>query len=142
MQDFNAAVLHQATAPNVAANALRHGCQDWERRCQFISGDFESACALLAREPGFTPFDVILTSESIYNVTSAKQILAGCAICLSVTGVVLVASKSHYFGVGGGLCKFKQQVSEQNVFSCKIVRRIEDGGSNVREVLQLARLAS
>ena len=143
LQDFNEDVLRRATAENVAANARLYSCANaCTQRCRYISGDFESACMLLEQQDGPACFDVILTAESIYNVMSAKQILAGCARCLSVDGRVLVASKSHYFGVGGGLSQFKTLVQEQALFSCAVINRVDDGASNVREVLELARMQS
>ena len=140
LQDFNEPVLRMATAPNVARNvqgATRLG-QDV---VTFVDGDFQSACALLASGDAFCPFDIIMTSESIYNDSSARQILAGCDQCLSQQGCAYVAAKSHYFGVAqaGGLAKFKGMVKQDNRFCWEVTRRVDDGLSNVREVLLLRR---
>jgi hypothetical protein len=138
MQDFNEPVLRLCTAPNVAKNCEQN---QLEPACsaRYISGDFESACAMLAASNGFVPFDVIITSESVYNDASAHQIVQGCDKCLSQQGCVYVASKSHYFGVGGGLVKFKGLIDGDGRFSWCLVRRWDDGQSNIREVLRLVR---
>lgn len=121
--------------PNVALNT--HAAA--QRRAAFLCGDFASACALLSQARGFQCFDLILTAESIYNPHSAQQILEGCDVCLSRHGRVLIAAKSHYFGVGGGLAAFKSQVARHRAFDICVVQRIDNGASNVREVLQLER---
>lgn len=121
--------------PNVAFNADAAA----QRRAAFLCGDFASACTLLAQASAFRPFDLVLTAESIYNAHSAQQILEGCDACLSAAGRVVLAAKSHYFGVGGGLAAFKAQVARHGAFEARVMRRIDDGASNVREVLQLTR---
>lgn len=133
-------MLRAATAPNVAVNAQQHTAADCVQRASYVSGDFESACTMLAASEGFQHFNLIITSESVYNVLSARQLLEGCNKCLSREGCVYVACKSHYFGVGGGLAKFKELVEQNGQFSWAVVKRVEDGESNVREVLKLDRM--
>lgn len=137
VQDLNKAVLQLATMPNVSGNA---GADiSALRRARFLCGDFASACSLLAEHEGLASFDLILTSESIYNVHSAQQILDGCSQCLKPGGQALVAAKQYYFGVGGSVATFKEMVSKGADFDSAVVRRIDDGASNVREVLMLTR---
>lgn len=116
-----------------------HSRQDEIKRCRFMSGDFKSVCSSLASEAGGPSFDLVVTSESIYNPRSAQQILDGCRECLKPDGVLLVASKSHYFGVGGGLAAFKKLVETDGGFSLSVDWRSDDGASNIREVLLLQR---
>jgi SAM-dependent methyltransferase len=139
-QDFNEPVLRMAAAPNVRKNVEALSTSSAEN-VKFVDGDFESACTLLASKPDLCPFDIVLTSESIYNDRSAQQILDGCDQCLATNGCVYVAAKSHYFGVAqaGGLAKFKRMVDQDGRFCWEVTRRADDGMSNVREVLLLKR---
>lgn len=136
-QDFNSEVLKAATLANVCTTLRDHGRPGDIARCRFVSGDFESVCTLLAPSTMGPAFDLVVTSESIYNPRSAQQILDGCKSCLKRDGVLLVASKSHYFGVGGGLAAFKKMVAKDGHFSLEVDWRSDDGASNIREVLLL-----
>jgi hypothetical protein len=123
--------------PNVALNCANYGILTTDGRISFVSGDFLSTCQHLAKLPSFVPFDLVLTSESIYNTESAKQLLKGCAACMAQDGCLLLAAKSHYFGVGGSLAAFKKLAEADGQFVCTVVHRIDDGASNVREILCL-----
>lgn len=59
--------------------------------------------------------------------------------CLkSPTGFCLLAAKSFYFGVGGGIAAFKKLVQEDGRLTCTTIKVIDDGLSNKREILHLA----
>lgn len=141
LQDFNEPVLRLATAPNVQKN-MSGQSEFGEQRVDFVDGDFASACEVLASRQGHQPFDIVLTSESIYNDVSARQLIEGCHQCLAGDGCAYVAAKSHYFGVAqaGGLAKFKRMVEEDGRLEWEVARRVDDGVSNVREVLRLTRM--
>ena len=126
------------TAANVGKNAETHSL-DLKHEARYLAGDFGSACSMLRSDAAFKPFDIILTAETVYNEASARQIVQGCQECLTNDGRVYVASKSHYFGVGGGLAKFKRLLDQDGRFSWSMVRRWDDGNSNIREVLKLVR---
>ena len=50
-------------------------------------------------------------------------------------GVALVASKTFYFGVGGGTKSFRRLVKKDGIFEVKTLATIEEPGSgNKREV--------
>lgn len=106
---------------------------------QFVDGDFRSASDVLCRRLGCKHFDLILTAESIYNPASVPQLLAAFNSCLSPAGVILLAAKSYYFGVGGGVASFKKAVDADGLFKCAVLARVDDGKSNTREVLLLRR---
>jgi hypothetical protein len=139
LQDFNKQVLTAATMPNVALNCTKYDISLTDGQPLFVAGDFLSTCKYLAMQPSFVPFDLVLTSESIYNMQSAKQLLQGCGECMRENGCLLLAAKSHYFGVGGGLAAFKRLAEVDGQFVCSVVSRIDDGASNVREILCLHR---
>jgi len=70
-------------------------------------------------------FDVILTSETIYDVENYEKLHA----CLKRTlnpdgGVVYLASKSFYFGVGGGVNLFTDFLRKKKYFTVANVHKI------------------
>jgi hypothetical protein len=83
-------------------------------------------------------FDLILSSETIYESESAARL---CGLILAQlrrpSGVALVAAKSYYFGVGGSVAAFRSRVEADGRFTCSTVKVIEDGASNRREVLAI-----
>lgn len=135
--DFNEAVLLGATHPNVEAAARQHGAA--ADRARYISGDFASVSGHLCHEPGFQPFDMILTAESIYNLQSARQVVGCCMQCMTEGGMAYIAAKSHYFGVGGGLAAFKRLVDAEPSLRVTDIIKFDDGVSNVREVLVITK---
>ncbi|PQQ20080.1 hypothetical protein Pyn_32632 [Prunus yedoensis var. nudiflora] len=50
-------------------------------------------------------------------------------------GVVYMAAKKHYFGVGGGTRRFPSIVEKDGVLASSMVAEVADDSSNVREVL-------
>ena len=57
-------------------------------------------------------------------------------------GTALVAAKSYYFGVGGSVADFKARVESaepSGEFGWRVLRMIEDGASNRREVFSIVR---
>jgi hypothetical protein len=135
-------VLRLATIPNIKKNLSLLG---WQHECAsalFVDGDFESAGHLLGESDASNdmwPFDCILSSETIYNTESARQLLNCCDLCLSKSGVVLIAAKSYYFGVGGSTSAFKRLIDQDMRFLWTLVYRVDDGNNNVREILSLRR---
>lgn len=101
-QDFNADVIKNFTIPNYVKNCTT--LSSVSSQCKFLSGDWSAVSSR------FTQYELILSSETIYNVTSQAKILSILTQCLSTEGVALIASKRHYFGVGGGVLDFIQLV--------------------------------
>jgi hypothetical protein len=58
---------------------------------------------------------------------------------LSSDGFAIIANKRYYFGVGGGTQELKLLLSTCSTLVLEVAKVIEDGGSNVREVLVLKR---
>jgi len=95
-QDFNKEVLTIATMSNVLLN-----CQEKLKICRYYSGDWKS----------FTKFnedtyDLILTSETIYNVKNYSNLIKLFEKKLKPSGCVLLIAKNYYFGVGGSISEF------------------------------------
>lgn len=94
---------------------------------------------MLSENLGCRQFDLVLTAESIYNLESVPQLLAAFDSCLKPEGFILVAAKSYYFGVGGGVASFKRAVEKNGQFQSVVIARVDDGRSNIREVMLLRR---
>ncbi|KAN0011713.1 hypothetical protein ACTFIU_007279 [Dictyostelium citrinum] len=126
-QDYNEEVIYNLTQPNVLINGGDIN------RAKYISGDWKFVDQLLENDK----FDIILTSDTLYNVGSFKKLYNLISNHLETNGKCYLASKTYYFGVGGGIRKFEELVKILNRLSIKTVRDIKDGISNVREVVEI-----
>ena len=50
---------------------------------------------------------------------------------------MLVAAKTHYFGVGGGALPFKEHVQRSGRWAAERVQLFDDARSNHREIFSL-----
>ncbi|XP_037023271.2 histidine protein methyltransferase 1 homolog [Artibeus jamaicensis] len=144
-QDYNSMVIDEVTIPNAAANSASEdeesdGDQpDGKRckrsraaqglcKCRFFSGEWSEFCELvLTRGRVFDRYDLILTSETIYNPDYYGSLHQTFRRLLHKNGRVLLASKAHYFGVGGGIHLFQKFVEERNVFETRTLEVIDEG---------------
>ncbi|EDW29191.1 GL18544 [Drosophila persimilis] len=122
-QDYNKDVLEQITIPNVMLNVQLDLSDDnklefLEENTSFYSGDW-SNFALLTLDT--EKYDMILTSETIYNIENQQKLLDTFNSRLRGDGIVLVSGKSHYFGVGGGLEQFVDVINKGKAFESKNV---------------------
>lgn len=159
-QDFNAEVLRCLTIPNVNANIskeiqpgekketnsdtgaeLRFFAGDWSQIHQLLpyvhNNDKDLNCnSELAPTSGY---DIILMAETIYSVSAHQSLYELIKKCLShPQGVVYMAAKKHYFGVGGGTRRFLSMVEKDGILAAYLVAEVADGSSNVREVWKLS----
>ena len=142
-QDYNPEVLKVFTMPNVVLNVNSRNSSildisknpfvDNIQACKFVSGDWDSAKMLL--EP--VSFDVILTSETIYNINGQKSLYELIKFSVKASGVVFVAAKSYYFGVGGGIEQFVKLVKEDETFDISKTTTCCEGVK--REILVMKR---
>uniref|UniRef100_A0A7I4C2H8 protein-histidine N-methyltransferase n=1 Tax=Physcomitrium patens TaxID=3218 RepID=A0A7I4C2H8_PHYPA len=80
-------------------------------------------------------YDIILMSETVYSLASLPKLYELIKKCICPPyGVVYVAGKKHYFGVGGGTRQFKHLVEEDGIMGAHLVADFADGSSNVREI--------
>ncbi|XP_074008554.1 histidine protein methyltransferase 1 homolog [Numenius arquata] len=151
-QDYNSTVIDEITLPNAVANCIGDSSQmgsggsgktheppskrskkaecspDALTKCRFFSGEWSEVSQLLvsSKKP-FSKYDIILTSETIYNPDYYAALHDTLAQLLDKNGRVYLASKAHYFGVGGGIYLFEKFVEERNVFRTSIVKIIDKG---------------
>ncbi|CAJ1067597.1 histidine protein methyltransferase 1 homolog [Xyrichtys novacula] len=86
-------------------------------KCRFFSGDWSTFLALVLEDNPQPKYDIIFTSETIYNTAYYPTLHETLHKLLAPDGLVYLATKSHYFGVGGGLHLFETFVEERGVFS-------------------------
>lgn len=148
-QDFNAEVLRCLTIPNVKANLARESDKtkaNISSNIRFFSGDWSDVHQLLLSEhsgdlqkatadSSSDGYDIILMAETVYELSSLQSLYDLLKKCLfRPSGVVYMAGKKHYFGVGGGTRQFLRVVEEDGVMEACLVAEVADGSSNVREV--------
>ncbi|KAH8392926.1 hypothetical protein KR215_010988 [Drosophila sulfurigaster] len=117
-QDYNKDVLEKITMPNVLLNC-EDGLEDdvkmdlLQTKNKFYAGDWMHFAELAENHK---KYDIILTSETIYNIENQQKLLDTLRKRLHPDGNILIAAKSHYFGVGGGLEQFVEVVKSDKVF--------------------------
>ncbi|XP_034369102.1 histidine protein methyltransferase 1 homolog [Arvicanthis niloticus] len=143
-QDYNSLVIDEVTLPNVVANVpLQDDSNDINEpdgkrqrksevgqeicKCRLFSGEWAEFCKLVLSENLFVKYDLILTSETIYNPDYYSTLHETFLRLLSRNGRVILASKAHYFGVGGGVHLFQKFVEEKGVFETRTLEVIDEG---------------
>lgn len=140
LADYNEEVLREVTVPNARLNGVCDQCTflagDWDDLIAASSNNESQMGAFLSKDE----FDLILTSDTIYNVDDAKKLAKVIHHCLkkndNESAIALVAAKRYYFGVGGSTATFMQLCDEVSL-SCDVVKEIMDGVSNVREIIRV-----
>ncbi|KAH0992543.1 hypothetical protein GBA52_004026 [Prunus armeniaca] len=158
-QDFNAEVLQCLTIPNVNSNvpsfqppALQVTKCDVGMEIRFFAGNWREIHKLLPYaqniEKDFNvstgksldaQYDIILMAETVYSISALPHLYELIKKCITPShGVVYMAAKKHYFGVGGGTRRFLSIVEKDGVLASSMVAEVADGSSNVREVWKLS----
>lgn len=122
-QDYNAEVLTSRTIPTAFYNGtLKNGqfqnVEEFSKVCQFCYGDWGVLVQKMSRN-GFQwkhGFDVILASETIYCRENYHKFLSAVKYFLEPSGVVCLAAKSYYFGVGGSVAEFREFIITDGYF--------------------------
>ncbi|KAJ2007162.1 hypothetical protein GGI02_003743 [Coemansia sp. RSA 2322] len=114
-------------------------------RCEFIAGDWALIEQELRAQRREHTFNMVLTSETIYDVDSYAKLhdLLCCVLAkpdsARIDGrcvpMALVAAKSIYFGLSGSVLSFQQYVQRRGVFDVTSIW--QSGGSMPREILRL-----
>ncbi|OCT92674.1 methyltransferase like 18 S homeolog isoform X1 [Xenopus laevis] len=145
-QDYNSTVIEEITVPNALVNCDRDDANeciteepDRKRhkkseikpgllsKCRFFSGEWSQFSKLMQNKMSPVKYDTILTSETIYNPAYYDALHDIFQHLLAKNGIVYLASKSHYFGVGGGVHLFETYITEKNVFCAKTLKVYEEG---------------
>ncbi|TVU09299.1 hypothetical protein EJB05_42762, partial [Eragrostis curvula] len=149
-QDFNAEVLKCLTIPNVKGNLFKEQSEGtcMSRSVGFFAGDWSEMDKLLlcgdaehdkktshnTEDKTSSGYDIILMAETVYALSSLPNLYGLIKKCLHYPGgVVYMAGKKYYFGVGGGTRQFLRLVEEDGAMQPELVNDVADGSSNVRE---------
>jgi hypothetical protein len=86
-------------------------------------------------------YDLLLTSDTLYSVAYYPALWSLIQRLLSPKGRALVAAKRYYFGIGGSTRSFADLVAQTpgGGWTCTVVDTVEDGKSNIREILLVQR---
>ncbi|KAG6440679.1 hypothetical protein O3G_MSEX001355 [Manduca sexta] len=133
-QDYNKEVVEYVTIPNLLLNIEEEDRESEIKRCKFYSGDWASFNKIL---PDGTIYDVILTSETIYNDSNYEKLTKLFIDRLSEQGTIFVAAKTCYFGVGGGMRQFEQYIQKNECLQSEIIWRNINGIQ--REIMKITR---
>lgn len=147
LQDYNSEVVENFTLPTVQKNISIndstnknggdcHSDNNSLDKFEFISGDWGNISEQFVAS-SHEQFDLILSSETIYNSKYYTKIRDFLHEHMSDNSVALFAAKTHYFGVGGGTREFVRFLSENNTFRTETVLNVESGVS--REILKICK---
>jgi hypothetical protein len=133
LTDYNRDVVEEVTVPNAQTTLLlmENEGERVPEKVRYLSGDWSGYSAFV--DAG--DVDVLLTSESIYDVSQYQSLCTFISHALSARGVCYVAAKSYYFGVGGGTSAFTTFCEKFFDLAVDKVETVSDGKSNVREIL-------
>ncbi|GMH18620.1 hypothetical protein Nepgr_020461 [Nepenthes gracilis] len=158
-QDFNAEVLQCLTIPNVNANVFKQfqplyidgPNTNVGTELRFFAGDWSEINHLLpyahnndkdssiSNDDTKAGYDIILMAETVYSISSLHNLYRLVKMCISRPhGIVYMAAKKHYFGVGGGTRRFLSIVEKDGMMATSLITEVVDGSSNVREVWKLS----
>ncbi|XP_031486092.1 uncharacterized protein LOC116254691 isoform X1 [Nymphaea colorata] len=146
-QDFNVEVLRCLTVSNVKANLQKHLPETANDVCmpevRFFAGDWTEVYQLfgcgndsnLVSDPDFGYYDIILMAETVYSLSSLQSLYELIKKSLRrPNGIVYLAAKKYYFGVGGGTRDFRSIVENDGILESFLVAEFADGASNMREL--------
>ncbi|XP_072949097.1 histidine protein methyltransferase 1 homolog [Epargyreus clarus] len=136
-QDYNKEVIEKITIPNVLLNIEDEDRENDISKCTFYCGDWASFDKKLSEN---VQYDIILTSETIYNVQNYDKLINLIINRLSKSGVAYVAAKTYYFGVGGGTRQFEADVNKTGVLKSEVVWK--SAGGIQREILKINHVKS
>ncbi|XP_045448372.1 histidine protein methyltransferase 1 homolog [Melitaea cinxia] len=111
-QDYNKEIVQYSTIPNVYLNFEEEELSAEIKKCKFYSGDWASFNKLLDESE---KFDIILTSETLYNPSNYNKLISLFKDRLSDNGDIFIASKTYYFGVGGGTRQFETAIKDSSL---------------------------
>ena len=130
LQDFNPEVIDHITKPNLQLN---QGQNTLIGQVRLFSGDWSDFLDKMSKES--MKYDLILTSETIYEEANYYKLLSIFEHLLETNGSILLAAKIHYFGVGGGLRSFEKSL--QSKWTYRTV--FENIDTVKREIIEIKR---
>lgn len=127
----NSSILSTLTIENVVLNFQESRSETLER-CKFYAGDWSK---FVEGTKNDDQYDLILTSETIYNAENYRKLLDIFKMKLKGDGMALVAAKTYYFGVGGGCRDFEQLIRDDGQLQSEVVFVVSENVQ--REILKV-----
>lgn len=130
VHDYNVEVVRTVCMTNVKENVC-------DATTGFYAGGWWNLADVIEEK-----LDLVLAAETVYARSQVVS-LARCVVrLLAPGGVALIAGKQYYFGVGGGMREFEEEVKRAGTrdglrVETKKVWERRDGVSNVREILEI-----
>ncbi|CAG8740895.1 32681_t:CDS:2, partial [Racocetra persica] len=130
-QDYNEDVLKLVTIPNILINTVLRpqsdeiseldiveetNCLNQLKNSRFFKGDWNELNDILNLHSNQEKYDIILSSETIYNLSSIPKLYNVIKHALKYPN-----AKTIYFGVGGGILPFRQLIAKDHVFEVNVV---------------------
>ncbi|KPI97687.1 Histidine protein methyltransferase 1-like [Papilio xuthus] len=134
-QDYNKEIIECVTIPSVLLNIENEQREEVIKKCKFYSGDWASFDKKL---PDTAVYDIILTSETIYNEKNYEKLTNIFLNRLSKDGSAYVAAKTCYFGVGGGMRQFETHIQKTGLINSEVAWK--STGGIQREILKIKRI--
>lgn len=79
-------------------------------------------------------------SETLYNTEYYPSLLNVIENTLKEDGIVIIGSKTFYFGLGGGLYEFQKFLEKIQVsFTLDVIQKLNDERSIERLIIQMKR---
>eukprot|EP00123_Amoebidium_parasiticum_P010483 comp20136_c0_seq1/m.24880 comp20136_c0_seq1/g.24880 ORF comp20136_c0_seq1/g.24880 comp20136_c0_seq1/m.24880 type:complete len:292 (-) comp20136_c0_seq1:17-892(-) len=135
--DYNLEVIEHLTIPNVLLN-VPETFTPTPTHCRFFAGDWATFNQTVNPEgQEELKYDIIVTSETIYNLDTQPGLYAAIKGALRHTpsAVAYVAAKTHYFGVGGSTVSFRALVQGDGHMHVGVCAKSAEGVN--REILVL-----
>ena len=110
-------------------------CEEQEKpenfsKCAFYSGDWDNFRDMTSDQE---KYDIILTSETIYNPENYLKLINFFKMRLKSDGKVYLSAKSYYFGVSGNVLDFCKLLENDGNLAYENVWKSIDGVK--REIL-------
>ena len=147
-QDFNSEILDVITKSYISQVQSNYNI-DISSNSSFISGDWndfiskletgnlDSISETTKKQLSESHFDIIISSDTIYNVSNYESFYSILKNKLRKPGICFICSKKFYFGVGGGSSQFIDFVKSKGDFSVSVVKEYNDGISNIRQIIEI-----
>lgn len=132
-------MLETTTIPNIHANKGIYTDIDLSI-IHLFSGDWDDFTSKLQNAYPSLKYDIILTSETIYNEAYYQKLINIFNLLLKDNGVVYLAAKTYYFGVGGGLRTFETAIQKSGILQSETIWKCDNG--LLREILKITKTCS
>lgn len=130
-QDLNKEVLDIITYENIEI-LMRNNNLKFEENNNFYLADGDWGSLKFKDK-----FDIIVSSDTIYNIENYERFHDVILNSLNIEGICYICCKYFYFGVGGGYESFIEFIEKKGVFIHKELNRVDNGFSNIRIVFSL-----